>query len=674
MKSKYVLMFSTLLIILLAMAGVSALKSSDQTKYSLLEKGFYLSAEDAISIRPGLNIEVLNISIGNNRKPVVTYKITDDKGQPLDQGGVLSPGTITPRFILAFIPSDDDQYVSYIVRNVTSPVTRLTATQASTDSGGTTTSRGDGIYDYTFGVTLPSGYDRAATHTLGIYASRDLTEFGLSRYVANSITDFVPDGSPVTKIRQIVLTENCNQCHNPLALHGGSRRDTRLCVLCHQPQSSDPDTGNTVDFKVMIHKIHMGEHLPSVVAGKPYQIIGNNQSVHDFSDVAFPRDVRSCETCHKNALQGSYFKEEPTRDVCGACHDDINFATGEKHPGGAQPDDKDCARCHAPESDSEYDTSIAGAHTPPYKSRQLARPRFEVVGLTDTGAGQKPTVKFRITDKDGKSIAPAAMARIALRLAGPTSDYKWFVIETAGNAAYADGVATYTFSSGIPADASGTCSLGVEGYLNTKLNPGTAKELIYRDAGDNVLKLFAVTGNVAPRRAVVDIVKCNRCHEKLQLHGNSRNQTEYCVGCHNPNLTDVARRPASEGAPQGIHFKVLIHRIHTGEDLATDWTVYGFGNSRHNYNGLAFPGDRRDCTTCHVDTSYTLPLAAGLLPSVTPRAFWTPTLPVAAACLGCHDSLEAAAHAFVQTATFGESCAVCHKEGAEFAVSKVHAR
>jgi OmcA/MtrC family decaheme c-type cytochrome len=266
------------------------------------------------------------------------------------------------------------------------------------------------------------------------------------------------------------------------------------------------------------------------------------------------------------------------------------------------------------------------------------------------------------------------MASIALRLAGPTSDYSWYVRESAAGAAYANGVATYQFTGALPADATGTYSVGMEGYVNAVLNPGTKKEFTYRDAGDNVQKFLAVTGDVVQRRTVVALEKCNKCHDKLQLHGNNRNDPQYCVGCHNAVTTDVARRPAAAGQPQGIHFKLMIHRIHTGEELESDFTVYGFGNRAINFNEVRFPGDRRDCTTCHVGTSYTLPIASSALPTVNPQGFWSPMAPSAAACLGCHDGVDAAAHAFTNTATFGEACPVCHEEGAEFAVSKVHAR
>lgn len=658
---------------LLAAAGLGILKSADEKQYTPLDKGYYLTAQDGIWLRPGIHLDILNIGIPADRKPVVTFRLSDDGGQSLDRLGRITPGVVSTNFILAYIPADEDQYRNYITRVVTSTVTKVSVNQPTRDSTGTYTELGDGTYTYTFGATLPQDYDRTTTHTIGAYATRDMREFGLSLYVVNSLKDFVPDGRPVTRVREVVATENCNQCHNPLAVHGsGARRDVRLCVLCHTPQNADPNSGNSLDLKVFIHKIHMGENLPSVKAGRPFYIGTSPAAGANFSDVTFPRDIRNCTTCHKNAVNAEHYKEMPDGDACGSCHDDVNFDTGENHPSGPAPDEDSCVKCHAPESGSEYDASIVGAHTVPYRSKQLRYPKFVIIGVSNTGPGQSPTVQFKITDKNNAAIAPADMARIALRLAGPTADYRWYLLESAAKAGFANGVATYTFTGTLPSDASGTYSVGIEGYVNTKLNPGTKKELVYRDAGDNVLKLFAVSGPLTPRRTVVELSRCNKCHDKLQLHGNNRNDPQYCVGCHNPTMTDGARRPAAEGAAQSIHFKVMIHRIHTGEDLTSDFTIWG--GSPATFNNVTFPGDRRDCTTCHAGSSYTLPLALGLLASSTPRWYWTPTQPVAAACLACHDSLVAAAHAAVNTSSLGESCNVCHKEGAEFAVTRLHAR
>ena len=152
-----------------------------------------------------------------------------------------------------------------------------------------------------------------------------------------------PTAQPLTT-RDVVRTTACNTCHDPLSAHGGARLSVQLCVLCHTPQTTDPDTGNTVDFKVMVHKIHAGSSLPSVQAGVPYQIIGFGQSVNDFSTVVFPADVRNCQKCHdpdSGAAQANAWLLKPSRAACGSRHDDVNFATGEKHSADNLPEISD---------------------------------------------------------------------------------------------------------------------------------------------------------------------------------------------------------------------------------------------------------------------------------------------------------------------------------------------
>jgi OmcA/MtrC family decaheme c-type cytochrome len=116
----------------------------------------------------------------------------------------------------------------------------------------------------------------------------------------------------------------------------------------------------------------------------------------------------------------------------------------------------------------------------------------------------------------------------------------------------------------------------------------------------------------------------------------------------------------------------MVHRIHMG--VALDNTYSAGGTTGVNFNGVRFPGDPRNCSKCHLGNSYTIPLPDGLIPTIAARFFYSPLQPIAAACLGCHNGRDTAAHAFTMTTPIGESCQVCHQEGADFAVSKVHAR
>ena len=304
-------------------------------------------------------------------------------------------------------------------------------------------------------------------------------------------------------VRDVIRTATCNKCHDQLSAHGGSRRGVEMCVLCHTPQTVDPDTGNTVDLKVMIHKIHMGSQLPSVQAGHPYQIIGNQGSVSDWSTVVYPADPRRCESCHdqaSGATQAVRYLTAPTGASCGSCHDDVNFATGQNHPGGPQVSDNQCSTCHIPQGELDFDASIKGAHVVPEDSTSLHGLVVEILKVDNGTAGRQPAVTFTVKDKSGAPVPLNQLNNVSLVMAGPTSDYGYtsfgadvttpgYVSESA-TAAQCDtsGTCAYTFQHAIPADAKGSFAIGIEARRTETLLP--------RDNDTNGRKVWSVEQGV----------------------------------------------------------------------------------------------------------------------------------------------------------------------------------
>ncbi|MDT8320953.1 MAG: OmcA/MtrC family decaheme c-type cytochrome [Xanthomonadales bacterium] len=268
--------------------------ANDNGGYTEKDKEYYLTESQIAFIRPGLEMEILDVTLPEDRLLEVTFKLTDPAGLPLDREGVFTPGPVSTSFILSYIPTGESAYVAYTTRVQTSPITGDSAVQATSDSGGSFTVVEDGVYTYKFGTEVPEDFDADATHTMGVYARRDLTEFDLDRYVVNKLEHFVPSGNGMPVPRDIVTTATCNRCHDPLALHGGARTEVGLCVLCHNAtQDIDPDTGSSIYMPNMVHKIHAGENLAN-----GYTVIGYRQSVHDYSDVVFPPAINDCEVCH----------------------------------------------------------------------------------------------------------------------------------------------------------------------------------------------------------------------------------------------------------------------------------------------------------------------------------------------------------------------------------------
>ncbi len=639
----------------------------------------YLSDASIAYLRPGVKLTLLAVTnVAPGQKPVVEINLTDQFDQPLDRLGSVTPGPIAPAFVLGQWNADTRYYHSFTTR------TSNGVTTPWVDTGGTWTNLEVGHYKYTFATAMPASLDVTKTLTLGGYAKRTLLDvIGKDYFADNVFKDFRPDGgtpAPVWSMTNVAVA--CNRCHDPLAEHGGNRREVKLCMMCHTVENTvDATSGNTFNGKVFFHKIHMGSSLPSVKAGKPY-VAGS-----DWSTVAFPQDIRNCTTCHDpKAAEADVWYTRPTRDVCGSCHDDVNFTTGANHPAGAQADDKACASCHAA-TGGEFDASVQGAHINPLKSKQLTGLTATITSVTNAGAGKKPTAVFAIKNGDGTPVDGTKLATFAPILGGPTKSYSTFSREsglasgtTPGVYNATAGTTSYTFSAGLPADATGTWTIGADVSRNVNLKRGDGKaDIVVREAAFNPIQYVAVTGPVAPRRTAVVVTNCNQCHETLALHGGNRRNTEECVICHNPTNNDSAGRPASAGAPEAISFQRHIHRIHTGENLTQDWTIYGGSGSASNFNWVRFPGDRRNCQKCHAAGAYTLPLQTGIASVNTPRDYFSPHGPATAACLGCHDNSDAAAHAWLNTTTFGgttlsEACATCHGTGKDWDVEKMHAR
>jgi OmcA/MtrC family decaheme c-type cytochrome len=628
-------------------------------------------------------VKIQSAAIAKDGTITARYTITDPKGVPLDKDGILTPGTAPASLIAAYIPAGQTQFVSYTT-TVAKPTipgnTNPAQTQAANDSGGVFTTNAIGDYTYTFKTKAPANFDPTVTHAIGISVRRDLSEFltqDESAQVGNDVFNFVPNGSKVTVTRSVVPTAVCNGCHDPLIGHGGSRLTVELCILCHTPQTINPDTQLSQDMPVLIHKIHMGKNLPSVKAGTPYRI-WHRGAWSDFSDVGFPSGVdelQTCTVCHQKAPQAANFASVPTRAACGACHDNVNFATGLNHVNLPQVDDKQCGQCHQPNSGAEFDASVVGAHVVGTRSKQLGGLNFAITRVDNAKPGQKPSVTFTVTDNAGNALDITKLDFLNLVMSGPTADYNGYVSEDVRKSPVVGGQFVYTFNAALPAAATGSYAVGIEGYRNTTINPNTVNSAVMRDVGFNKVFYFAVGGaKVAPRRAVVSQALCASCHDKLMLHGGIRQNVEYCVVCHNPTVDDSGMRKTGD-IPESINFKTLIHKIHTGSELTTDFTVMGHGNSVNNYNDVGYVGDRRDCERCHLPGTENLPLADGLINQPTPRDYLKVQGPATAACLSCHTTKAAASHAQTMTSpTLGEACDACHGPNAEASVAKAHAR
>lgn len=370
---------------------------------------------------------ITGVTVGG--PPVVNFELVDENGAPLS--GL--PAADISFAIAKLTPGTDgasSYWTSYIYHTVTpsgcpagvTSCDTAATTQPTTESGttGKLVDNGDGTYVYTFNKDITIDplvtYDATLTHRVA-FEIRGLAQANNGAYT------FQPSTGATTNIfsREIVETSTCDRCHGFLNAHGGARVEVHYCVMCHNPQNSDPYSGNTLDFKQMIHKIHTGINLPSInppalpaqnttpTLGQGYWIVGYMASLNNFNTVLFPQDTRNCQTCHVQGLAGATeagnYASVPTAEACGACHDNVNFATGANHSTNIVANDTQCVTCHGPSSNLDNgQLQVAAAHVIP-DVVAATRYSFNVNSVTfSVQAGSTyPVVNISVTDPTNKN-------------------------------------------------------------------------------------------------------------------------------------------------------------------------------------------------------------------------------------------------------------------------------
>jgi OmcA/MtrC family decaheme c-type cytochrome len=573
-------------------------------------------------------------SVSISGPPVVKFQLVDENGEPV-QGLPAADISFTIAQLVPGQNGTSSQWNSYIYGTVTpgacpAGVTACDGapkTQAMVEAAtsGTFVDNGDGTYQYTFLKDITKDpnvvYTAALTHRVG-FEIRNLVQANNGAYT------FQPSTGNTTGLfsREIVETATCDNCHTSLTAHGGARVEVQYCVMCHNPGTTDPYSDNTLDMKVMIHKIHSGNTLPSIqtlsvpnttpTLGLGYWIVGYMASLNNFNTVLYPQDTRNCQTCHVQtipaATQAANYSSVPTAEACGACHDNVNFASGANHSAAnLVANDSQCTTCHGAASTIDNGKlQVIAAHLIP---EVVAATKFQYVvnnvTFKTTAGSIYPAVNFSVVDPTngnapyniltaaafagtdpgtGTPVCADDTARLAIDIAWDTSDYtNWGSGVTpsawgqpislnplagCGTATPAPGLTgpdatgAFTMTSSIPlpnppalncppaggaaCPAIANVAVVIEGHPGiVTTGPGAAAIPVTSAVS------YANVAGAAPvaRRVVVDIAKCDVCHSLLSLHGTNRNNdTQVCVACHNPASTDVGQRQTLGATTPGI--------------------------------------------------------------------------------------------------------------------------
>jgi OmcA/MtrC family decaheme c-type cytochrome len=555
-----------------------------------------------------------------------------------------------------------DQWVNYIYRKETATagvgpggVPALpSAMQATTDAktSAALVYNADGYYTYTFttDITNPAKtngvvFEPGLTHRVAIQLS--YTSAGGETIRVNPYFDFTLDVNgksvPVTdpaKTRKMTDVASCNGCHDKLALHGGGRVDTQFCVMCHNPGTTDANSGNVLNLATMVHKIHAGKLLKSQLAtgGEDYTIWGYQNSKHSYAEVGFPQDLRNCAVCHSGANpktpQGDNWKTKPSQEACLTCHannagskwDAVHSVVAGMRIGAGAPakalTNADCADCH------KVGSNISPERVHWNQNEENAakyKMNIESVAFNDTAdhKGRSVTVKYFLSDPTNGNAAynlvttectagpvcssSTKFGNLRFYLAyqnmpgQPANMTEYSAYNNGGSSANAyaykgvnDGSNHYTVNIPVPDDtalavAKGTARVVSIGQIKerqlqvmaaTDPRPEVVPTVLVNTVVQHTHKELALSGSLQPRRAIVANEKCNVCHGALgTTSGSNTLANAFHSGARNTVEACVTCHDANRASST-----VMTNGLFMNESYQFKRMIHGIhGNSKRTY-------------------------------------------------------------------------------------------
>ena len=484
------------------------------------------------------------------------------------------------------------------------------------------------------------------------------------------------DAGTYVSTANVVACESCHgspyQKHGYRAAEADGLQDFAACKSCHM----DDRAGGHRDWQYMADRpfdFFSGVPLPALPAYE-YQasVMQDTHQTHAM-EFAYPQGMSNCNTCHQGnlarILDDKFFKKE----TCKSCHavDGVDTWAGQKYEEANRPPSlkelwneadadgavawhdptDDCSLCHnASGPGSQFTAYHNGYNKEIYDASGQKYAALNTVTIDSaTRTGDVLNVKFT-------SSNPAVVPTLTVSMYG--YDTKDFLISCHTRDAnsvrmeYTAGTANPLFTD-VPTGVPGKwdVNLNLAAYvpvtttglpsIPTLITEGKVKRAEIAVLPNLVVDgetvamnapsaTFDLAGNalVAAAAPVVEVAKCNACHDQLATtfhNGSYGGNVVVCRTCH------AVTSPSGHLEMQSRSIDAYAHAIHSFQAFdmeAVDFTdPVEAGRYEHHTQVSAYPNFTiTNCESCHAANMFNVPDQAKSMPSQQSASTPNPTL------------------------------------------------